>query len=351
VAGRVVIFGWAESAHIRRWVPSLIERGFTIRLISLGGEPIPGTDTICLPREGNWSYFAHSGRAARLARQFKPDLIHVHYAGGFSFWGLRTGIAPMIVSVWGADVIDIPNNPVQRWLVRRALRKADRVTATSRFLRSRAINLAPKIAGKTEVIPFGVNVPDRVEPLPPGPIKLCFIKSHRPKYGPDLLLRAMARVRETNPEVTLTLAGKGEMTAELQRLAGELGLDGSVWFAGMIPNSEMYAFIQKHHIMVMPSVMESESFGVAVLEASACGRPVIASRIGGVPEVLENGETGLMVPAGEIESLARAILELAGDPARCEAMGRAGRTYVRDHYRWANSVDRMSNLYRELIDG
>jgi glycosyltransferase involved in cell wall biosynthesis len=200
------------------------------------------------------------------------------------------------------------------------------------------------------VIPFGVTLPDVVAPFPPPPPKLCFIKAHRRKYGPEVLLRALKLVKKEIPDIKLTMAGEGEMTAELKHLTGELGLDENVDFVGFIPNDRIYSLLKGHHIMVMPSVMDSESFGVAVLEASACARPVIASRVGGVPEVLDDGNTGLLVPPGNVEALAAAIVGLARDSERCLKIGEAGRELVRNRYLWEHSLDQMARLYEKMID-
>ncbi len=351
MSGRVVIFSWSDSAHILRWTAGLKERGYEIRVISLGGKPIPGIDTICLPRRGRLSYFWQARNAVSLAREFKPDLVHVHYAGGFGYWGSKCDFAPLLVSVWGADVIDLPANPVQRHFIKRTLRRADAISATSNFLRTVSLRLVPGIDEKTTVIPFGVNLPASITPPPAPPVKLCFIKVHRRKYGPDLLLRAFARALEKTPDLHLTMAGEGPMTDALKELATQLGVANQVDFIGYLPNSDIYPLLESHHIMVMPSVMESESFGVAVLEASACGRPVIASRIGGVPEVLLDGETGLLVPPGDVESLAEAIVRLADDPMTCLRMGQAGHQMVAEEYHWERSLDQMSSLYEALIHG
>lgn len=351
MSGRIVIFGWAESVHVQRWVRGLSERGYEIRLISLGGQPVAGAETINLPRRGKLSYIRHATRAVRLAREFKPDLIHVHYAGGFGWWGARCEFAPVLVSVWGSDVVDLPANPVLRFFIRRTLRRASWVSATSEFLRQVCLRLVPDMHARVSVIPFGVALPDTVVPMPPPPTRLCFIKAHRHKYGPDVLLRALARVHRTLPDVRLTMAGEGVLTPYLRRLADELELRSKVDFVGYVPNERIYSLLQDHHIMVMPSVMESESFGVAVLEAAACGRPTVASRVGGVPGVLLDGETGLLVRPGDETALADAILRLANDSEFSRRLGAAGRALVEAKYRWEDSLERMSSLYTSLIHG
>jgi glycosyltransferase involved in cell wall biosynthesis len=347
---RIVIFGWAHSVHIQRWVSGLAKRGYQIKVLSLGGESLPDVDTCILPRRGKWSYLTQASKAAQEARAFKPHLVHVHYATGFGLWGLRLRFVPTVVSVWGADIIDFPTNWLFRSLIIRVLQKATHVTATSNFLRDAALRLNPATAQKITVIPFGVAVPAEIV-LPPStpPVKLCFIKAHRPKYGPDILLLALAQVKNVGPELSLSLAGEGKLTDDLKQMTSDLGLTEKVKFVGFIPNASIYEFIQQHHIMVMPSVMDSESFGVAALEASACGRPVIASRVGGVPEVVLHRETGMLVPPKDPQKLAEAIINLAQDAKMREEMGQAGHRFVKDNYLWEKSLDMMCELYERLI--
>lgn len=347
--GRVVIFGWAGSVHIQRWATGLKDRGYEIRIVSLGDDPVAGIDTINLPRTGFLSYFKQAGRAVALAKEFRPDLVHVHYAGGFGYWGAKCDFAPVVTSVWGSDVVDLPRNPLYRYLIKRALRQADQITATSDFLKRVSLDLVPEVKDKIEVIPFGVTIPESPAPLPTGPVKLCYIKMHKPIYGPDVLLKAFALAHERVPELTLTMAGEGDMTSELKELASQLGVADRVEFVGFIPNDQIYALIKKHHIMVMPSL--EEAFGVAVLEASACGRPVIASRVGGVPEVLHHDKTGLLIPPGDINALTEAIISLASNSEKCRAMGEAGRELAREVYLWERSLDLMTGLYERLING
>ena len=329
---RAVIFGWAGSEHVRRWVPGLQSRDYTVKLISLGGEPTEGVDATIFHDSGKRSYALRAPQAALIARRFKPDIVHVHYALGFGLWGQLTHVRPTVLSVWGSDIAETAGSRLSRGLVRRALHFADWITATSQNLAEETVRLFPEAEKKISVIPFGVNVPSTCPPPPDNGelVKLCFIKMHRSVYGPELLIRAVEKVLQTNPHIRLSMAGAGELTDQLKRMVRYRDLDSKITFTGYIPNYRIYQFIQEHDIMVMPSLREA--FGVAALETGACGRPVIASRVGGVPEAVLNGRTGLLVPPDDDDALASAIITMAADTAMRQGMGQAAYEYVRDNY-------------------
>ena len=169
--GRVVIFGWADSSHVRRWATGLSVRGFDISVISVGGEPIEGIPTIIYPRSDKAAYFRYAMRAAREASRFKPDLVHCHYAAGFGLWTLALGFRPTLVSVWGSDVVNVRG--VSRFIVRRTLARADWISATGKFLGEAACDLGKGASERLSVIPFGVTPPDNPTPLPSGPVRLA----------------------------------------------------------------------------------------------------------------------------------------------------------------------------------
>jgi glycosyltransferase involved in cell wall biosynthesis len=345
---RIVIFGWSNSVHIRRWVAGLTARGYVIKVISLEGGPIPEVETTVLPRRSRWSYLTQARRAAEAAREFEPDLVHAHYASGFGVWAMKTGIRPAVVSVWGSDLFEFPSNPVNRYLIRRVLNRATHITATSRLLADRAGQLAPTAREKTSIIPFGVTVPEKLLPLPPSrPLKICYIKPHKPIYRPEVLIRAVAEVKKAYPDVLLTMAGDGPLTSQLLEQVRRLQLEDNVKMVGRLDYSRIHDFIAEHHLMVLPSRMES--FGVAVLDASAAGRAVVASDVGGIPEVLKDGETGLLVPSGDWRKLAQTIATLAEDTERLTRLGEAGREFVRSNFAWEKSLDMMTELYERLI--
>ncbi len=344
---RIVIFGWAHSVHVQRWARGLSDRGYQIRIVSLGGEPLSDIDTVVLPRRGKLSYIRQAPAAGRAARDFKPALVHVHYAGGFGLWGRYCGIRPLVVSVWGSDLL--PHRP--KWFYRRllgsTLQQATHITATGQWLSKQTCELYPAAADKISIIPFGALLPDHTRPLPAGPLRICYLKGHRPVYGPDILLEAMVEVRKAIPDAVLSMAGDGEMTIQLNELIVRLGLENAVQMVGFVERPQIYSFLQEHHFMVMPS--RAESFGLAALEAAACSRAVIASNVGGVPEVVMDGVTGRLVPPENPQRLAAAIMELANNTDKQKEMGRAGRDLVKRRYLWGKSLDMMCRLYEKLL--
>jgi L-malate glycosyltransferase len=343
--GRVVIFGWADSVHIARWARGLRERGFDIQIISVGGDALSDIPTIVFPRAGKLTYLRRAREAARLAAQFKPDLIHCHYAAGFGLWTMAARFHPTLVSVWGSDVINVTG--LTRLSVRRTLARADWISATGEFLGKAACQILPEARDRMTVIPFGVNRPDSPPPFPDGPIRLCFLKEHRKIYGPDLLIEAFAIASRECPNLRLTLAGAGDMTAGIKSRLSELGLLDAVDFPGYFDHRNIVSFLAGHHILVMPSRMES--FGVAALEASSCARPVIASNVGGIPEVVVDGVTGLLVPPENVSALAGTIVRLANDADLRTKLGLAGYKFVGERYQWDKCLDKMCDLYDRLI--
>lgn len=343
--GRVVMFGWADSSHIQRWATGLAGRGFDISVISVGGVPIEGISTIIYPRSDKAAYVRYGMRAARDASRLKPDLVHCHYASGFGLWTLALRFRPTLVSVWGSDVVNVSG--FSRFIVRRTLARADWISATGKFLGEAASDLVKGVSERISVIPFGVTPPDKPTALPGGPVRLCFLKEHRPIYAPDVLLEAFSIARRKVLDIRLSLAGSGPMTESLKKRIGELGLEHAVDVPGYLDYREVEKFFSEHHILVMPSRMES--FGVAALEAASCARPVIATRVGGVPEVVLDGETGLLVEKEDVSSLADAIVSLATDRELMTRMGLAGRRLVQQKYLWETCLDKMCELYDRLI--
>jgi glycosyltransferase involved in cell wall biosynthesis len=196
------------------------------------------------------------------------------------------------------------------------------------------------------IVHYGIVPGPDPSPPPPAPRLLC-IGRLIPIKGHVVLLRAFAAARAEVPELTLELAGRGPLEPALKALAKELEIEDAVRFRGFV--SPIADAIDASAVVVVPSL--GEGFGMVALEAMERARPVIAAEIGGLGELVVDGETGLLVPSGEAEPLASALVALARDPARRRAMGEAGRRRALGQFAERRNVDRTELLYREFLNG
>ena len=268
--------------------------------------------------------------------------------------GLR-GLHPLVASVWGSDVT-APYHGLRGRLrstqLQEFLRAAERCTATSEFLRR---TVAERFGVACDVVPFGVDLDFFAPPdgsadrqrSPEGAVRIAYAKWLRPQYGPDILLEALARIDPGVPWRAV-LAGDGPLAAPLREQAEALGIAERVRFAGHLPHAGVAELMRQSEIFVMPS--REESFGVAAAEASACGLPVVSTAVGGVPEVVLDGETGLLVAPDDPNALAAALTLLARDPDLRRRLGAAGRAYVARRYVWDRCVDQMEEIYAEVVE-
>ena len=192
-----------------------------------------------------------------------------------------------------------------------------------------------------EVVHYGIAAQNGVEPYAgPEPHLLC-VGRLIPVKGHLVLLRALAQARAQAPGLVLDIAGSGPLEPALRAYARELGLGDAVRFLGFV--SPVQAAIENASAVVVPSL--GEGFGMVALEAMERGRPVIASAVGGLPEIVADEETGLVVSPGNAEELAEAMVALASDPARAAAMGEAGRRRALESFTQERSTERIEELY------
>lgn len=361
---KVVFLGPAGSIHTQRWVEALDRRGLRVVLATQhdSGEwqAPPGVQVCRLPHSGNGGYFANAPALRRLLAVEKPDLVNAHYASGYGTTAALARFEPTLLSVWGSDVFEFPH---QSWLkgalVRWNLRSADAVASTSEAMAHAVGDLVPALRGRIHLTPFGVDIRrfDRRARQDNGNVTIGTVKSLADCYGIDLLIRAYARLK-ADPDIAranlqdklrLLIVGGGPQREELEALVRQLGVQDTSHFVGRVPHDDVPEWLGRLDIYAAPS--RSESFGVAVIEASACGVPVVVSDVGGLPEVVSAGRTGLVVERENVAALADAFKQLVLDPARRQAMGDAGRTFVVERYEWALCVDRMIRCYEAVIAG
>ena len=356
---RVALLGPANSIHLQRWAQAIAARGHALCVISqhrcdLALLPESAT-CVWLPHGGMRGYFLNVPRLRRVLREWQPTLLHAHYASGYGSTARLAGYRPTLLSVWGSDVDEFPRRSALHaaWL-RGNLRSATALAATSHAMARQLQQLVPDCA-PAAITPFGVDLQQfrpREGLTPEGGLTLGIVKTLAPTYGIDLLLRAFAglcadaAVQAAQPVLRLRVVGDGPQRAELQALAATLGIEARVQFAGPATHAQVPQWLQGMDVFVAPS--RAESFGVAVVEAGACGLPAVVSDAGGLPEVVLDGQTGLVVPAGDVAALQAALRRLVLDPALRQRLGAAARAHVAATYDWERCVDRMLACYLAL---
>ncbi|HEX4805281.1 MAG TPA: glycosyltransferase [Conexibacter sp.] len=270
---------------------------------------------------GKRRYATLVGDALQAARRFRPDVIYAHFLVPSGLIGALVPGAPLVVTAHGRDVRNVDSIPGIATLTRRTVARAAAVIAVSDYLRRELEAKVPEARGKTTVIDSGVDLERfRVEPAPPdGPRFLC-IGALTERKNVLRLADAFALLGEG----VLTFVGDGPLRA---------GLGGRerVELAGAAPHDEIPARIAQSHVVCQPSLIEP--FGQAVLEAMACGRSVVATRIGGPPEFVPP-DAGVLVDPLDVEALARGLREAAALPcpnaaARAAAEGHDVREQAR----------------------
>ncbi|HXF51735.1 MAG TPA: glycosyltransferase [Dehalococcoidia bacterium] len=348
---RVCYLADAPYVHTRRWVEYFARRGWETEVISFRPARIPGAVVRYVGGFewlGKLRYLAHARRVARLVRDARPHLVHALHLTSYGYLAARSGVRPMLISVWGTDVLEAPGvSPVHEYFTRFALRRADYVTATGLHLASATLTYLPASKPVT-VVPYGVDL-DRFRPQPrptrDEPV-VGYVGRLSPEKGLATLLRALAALQGRGVRWRATLVGDGPERGALERLAARLGIADRVRFAGEASHDDVPSHLQAFDVFAMPSTWEG--FGVAAVEAQAMELPVVASGVHGIPDVVAHGETGLLVPPGRPLALADALEALLTDRDRRVEMGRAGRRLVERRYDWRENAARMERIYREL---
>jgi rhamnosyl/mannosyltransferase len=288
-----------------------------------------------------------------LSRQ-RPDIAHLHFPYPLGELAqLLLGRSRRLVITYHSDVVK--QQGLLRWyrpLLWRILRRADRILATS----PRYIESSPYLSAlrdKCAVVPLGVEIgrfqqidAERVAGLRrrfPGPLLLC-VGRLRYYKGLDYLIAGMPDL-----PATLLIVGDGPMRAAWQAQAQQLGVADRVHFLTDVDDADLPAYYAAGDLFVLPASQRSEAFGTVLLEAMACGRPVISTELGtGTSWVNQDGVTGLVTPARDTAALVGAIRRLLDAPALREELGAAGRARVAAEFTFGRMLERIEAVYREI---
>lgn len=298
-------------------------------------------------RDGLGSMIENRREIALLKQQFAPDLVHINSYGRSVLFHLNT------ISAHPASVLvtlhqALPDEPVANdSLLGHVLRTADWVTTCSTAVLTHARRLMPEVVRCSSVI-LNALEPPRFDP-PPIPFdlpRILCLGRLVPEKGFDLALTAFERVFRRFPSARLVIAGEGRQAGKLKQQTVELGLTDYVEFVGGVPPEKVAELIAQSTLVLIPSRLEG--FGLVALEAGAMARPVVATRVGGLPEVIVHEETGLLVNQESSPALADAITLLLDHTDVAVQMGQAARRRVEEVFSWERCVDAYDSVYQKL---
>ncbi len=246
---------------------------------------------------------------------------------------------------------------VRRKIERDAVCAADRIVCLSNYMKEEVQNRYDPDPQQLEVIPGGVDT-GRFSPISSGSKQflrdkfeisqnrfvILTIRGLIPRTGVDNLIRAYAELAGTHPDTELHIGGDGPEKEHLQRLSSDLGISDRVRMLGYIPENKLANRYRSCDLFVLPT-RSLEGFGLVTLEALACGIPVLATPVGGIPEVLKPFSTDLVVDSPSPDDIQRGLEMVLTERTRFKELGKQGKTFTRNQYQWDRHVEALINLF------
>jgi glycosyltransferase involved in cell wall biosynthesis len=292
-------------------------------------------------------------------RRERVQVIHLHFPipAALYFCALRAVSSwSLVVTFHGSDIYTLGRRSwLYRMLLRIALARVDLVTAVSGDV-LRAVKAAfPRLRVSSRAIlngkPLEQASPSGVKPGALSELTQPYalaVGSLIVRKGYDVLIRALRIARDGGRDVRLVIVGEGSEDRTLADLSRELDVDDLVLFAGEVPHSDISSYYAAARFFVHSAREEAQ--GLVLLEAMACGKAVIATRVNGIPELVRHGETGLLVESDDPSSLAAAIIRLCEEPALCDSLGLRGQEIVLRDHSWDNLTDQYLDAYGQAIN-
>jgi N-acetyl-alpha-D-glucosaminyl L-malate synthase BshA len=347
----------------------LAERGHQVSFISYStplrltnippGVSFHEVDIVEYPLLKNFPYtLALASKMAEVARMKQLEVLHVHYAIPFAAAALLARqIVPeldlkVVTTLHGTDVTLVGNNPSFRPVTAMTIENSNAVTAVSQFLKHETYQQFP-IQKDIKVI-YNFIDPDRHERQIPACIPpldcpdqhtLMHISNFRPVKRVGDVVRVFARVAQ-EIEARLILVGDGPDAGMARQLTQELGVADRVRFTGVVDG--VASLLQAANLLLLPS--ETESFGLVALEAMASGVPVIASDVGGLPEVVAHGVTGYLAPVGDVDQMAEYTLKILSNCDLCASFSSAARARAMQQFDYHDIVPQYEAVYEGTLD-
>ncbi len=350
IAYVIHMFPKVSETFIAHELAELRRRGVQVRVLSL----LP-------PRENfRHAFIADSGLEGLVnydlatfeeqLRQFRPDWIHAHFATEPTALARQLSARLGVPYSFTAHGYDIRRKPPEDLPARAAA--AEFVVTVSEANARHLVEQHGVLRSRIRVIPCGVDTA-RFEPLTAAASKssdipkIVCVARHVAVKNLNLLLQAFAELKRRGAVFQGVLVGDGPLRLELEAACDRLELRDRITFTGALPQEEVLPWWQQADIAVLSS--ENEGMPVCLMEAAACGVPAVATAVGGIPELIVDGETGLLVPPAQPDALAGALCSLLANPERRKAMGRAARQRATAMFSLERQIDHLLALWKEVV--
>ncbi|WP_028771777.1 glycosyltransferase [Shewanella waksmanii] len=358
---RVVLLSAANNVHTVKWANDLAEQGVEIFVVSLHDVTQDFSPDIVVHQlkfTAPFGYLLNILEVRRLLKDIDPDIVNAHYATGYGLLSVvSSGRYRNIISLWGSDIFLFPKKSrIHGWVLKSILSRADAIFSTSECMKRELDDCGYAVNVPVLKTPFGVDT-ELFNSLARGVIEtdkpeLVFgtVKSLKSIYGIDILIKAFALLvaRKSDIDMQLLIYGEGIELENLKALSEKLGISSKVKFGGYIKNERVPEVLAGFDIYAAFS--HSESFGVAVIEASACEVPVVVSDADGFLEVVTHEKTGFIVPRNDVEEASNALLRLAESKGLRQRLGSAGRARAVNEFSKQKCVENMIGCYKQVLD-
>lgn len=368
---RVLLLSDSASEHTEKWAKGLASHGIQVGLFSFNKarypwyQNHPNIELLFEPQERisgsaiseKISYLKYLKPLKQKIKKFNPDILHAHYATSYGFLASLSGFKAIGISVWGADVYDFPKqNILFKYLLKYILSKANFICSTSHCMKLETLLYTNKAI---TVTPFGIDI-DKFKrqdtQLPfsnSNEINIGNIKAIENKYGVSILIEAFSMVVKcfSDKKIQLYLIGDGSEKDNCKQLAENLGIKDKVIFTGRIPHSDIPEWHRKLDMFVSLSVLDSESFGVSLVEAMSSKTCIVASDVDGFKEVLgTDNSCGIIVPKNSVDAAFKAIIEIIENPHHAIEKSKQARLRALAHYNWQDNIQTMINVYHQALN-
>lgn len=349
-----MILGDIQSSHTKKWVEGVCASGIEVGIFSLRipkDEWVAETNnlTVFPPKKmsgllGKIGYLGQLKTLRQYVADFQPDIIHAHYATSYGLLAALSKPKSLFVSVWGSDVFDFPRKSfLHKSLLKFIFRKADRIFSTSHIM---ALETKKYTKKTSTVIPFGIDT----SVFTSQPIKTSeklivgTVKTLEHIYGIDRLIAVCLALKPEFSNLECHIYGQGSLQTELEQTIEENNATEFIFLKGAIVHCQVPSALNQMDVFC--NFSRQESFGVAVLEASSCGIPVVATNIGGLKEVISDEKTGFLAEEQLTDLIDKTRMLLQNTQLR-EEMGNAGRKWVLEQYDWNENLNTMLSFYRK----